>query len=235
MMAPPPCSVEFDLFRITVKVGGMEQTVDWGRTAYRAAWDRQLELVEQRQANARPDTLVLTEHNPVFTIGARPGADQHLVWSEQILAQQGIEVVRTNRGGDITYHGPGQIVGYPIMNLRDKKDLHAYLRNLEEVLIRTVAHFGITASRREGKTGIWIDGRKIAAIGVAVKTWITYHGFALNVNPDLAHFSGIVPCGITDGTVTSLEQECEDPPLMGQVKARLVREFWEVFGKKPVG
>ncbi|MGA1205048.1 MAG: lipoyl(octanoyl) transferase LipB [Opitutales bacterium] len=213
----------------------MEQTVDWGRTAYRAAWDRQLELVEQRQANARPDTLVLTEHNPVFTIGARPGADQHLVWSEQILAQQGIEVVRTNRGGDITYHGPGQIVGYPIMNLRDKKDLHAYLRNLEEVLIRTVAHFGITASRREGKTGIWIDGRKIAAIGVAVKTWITYHGFALNVNPDLAHFSGIVPCGITDGTVTSLEQECEDPPLMGQVKARLVREFWEVFGKKPVG
>jgi lipoyl(octanoyl) transferase len=213
----------------------MEKTVDWGRTAYRAAWDRQLELVEQRQANARPDTLVLTEHNPVFTIGARPGADQHLVWSEQILAQQGIEVVRTNRGGDITYHGPGQIVGYPIMNLRDKKDLHAYLRNLEEVLIRTVAHFGITASRREGKTGIWIYGRKIAAIGVAVKTWITYHGFALNVNPDLAHFSGIVPCGITDGTVTSLEQECEDPPLMGQVKARLVREFWEVFGTKPAG
>ena len=221
--------VEFDLSRVSFESGPMSQTVDWGRTAYKDAWDQQLELVEQRRADACPDTLILTEHNPVFTIGARPGADQHLVWTEQILAQQGIEVVKTNRGGDITYHGPGQIVGYPIMDLREKKDLHAYLRDLEEVLIRTVAHFGIEAGRREGKTGIWIEERKIAAIGVAVKTWVTYHGFALNVDPDLSHFSGIVPCGITDGTVTSLAQECETPPLMGQVKARLVKEFWSLF------
>jgi lipoate-protein ligase B len=208
----------------------MGNTVDWGRTAYREAWDRQLELVEQRKTGECPDTLVFTEHEPVFTIGARPGADQHLVWTEQILAQQGIEVVKTNRGGDITYHGPGQIVGYPIVSLREKRDLHAYLRDLEEVLIRTVAQFGIKADRREGKTGIWIEDRKIAAIGVAVKTWITYHGFALNVNPDLSHFAGIVPCGITDGTVTSMEQECASPPLMGQVKARLKDEFWKLLG-----
>ena len=207
-----------------------QQTVDWGRTDYKQAWDQQLELVASRQSDKAPDTLILTEHNPVFTIGARPGAENHLVWTEQILAQQGIQVVKTNRGGDITYHGPGQIVGYPIMSLRKQKDLHAYLRDLEEVLIRTVAHFGIEASRRDGKTGIWIDDRKIAAIGVAVKTWITYHGFALNVDPDLNHFAGIVPCGITDGTVTSFAQECTNPPLIGQVKARLVKEFWEVFG-----
>jgi len=210
----------------------MHQTVDWGRTAYREAWDRQLTLVEHRRSGACPDTLVLTEHNPVFTIGVRPGADQHLVWTEKVLASQGIEVVRTNRGGDITYHGPGQLVGYPIVSLQQHRDLHQYLRDLEEVLIRTVAHFGLTAERREGKTGIWIGTRKIAAIGVAVKSWTTYHGFALNVNPDLNHFAGIVPCGITDGTVTSLEQECPDPPLMGLVKSRLVLEFWALFGNR---
>ena len=138
----------------------MGTTVDWGRTAYREAWDRQLELVEQRKAGLCPDTLVFTEHDPVFTIGARPGAEQHLVWTEQVLSQQGIEVVKTNRGGDITYHGPGQIVGYPIISLQEKRDLHAYLRDLEEVLIRSVAHFGLEADRREGKTGIWIGERR---------------------------------------------------------------------------
>jgi lipoate-protein ligase B len=207
----------------------MEKTVDWGRTAYREAWERQLELVEQRRVDGCPDTLVLTEHEPVFTIGARQGAGEHLVWGADRLREQGIEVVKTNRGGDITYHGPGQIVGYPILSLREKRDLHAYLRDLEEVLIRTVAHFGITAARREGKTGIWVEDRKIAAIGVAVKSWISYHGFALNVNPKLAHFAGIIPCGITDGSVTSLEKECGTAPLMGQVKSRLILEFWNLF------
>lgn len=207
----------------------MSKTVDWGRTEYTEAWDRQTELVGQRRSGSIPDTLILTEHEPVFTIGARPGADQNLVWTEQMLRQQGVEVVKTNRGGDITYHGPGQIVGYPIMDLDGKRDLHAYLRDLEEILIRTVARFGIDAQRREGKTGIWVETRKIAAIGVAVKSWITYHGFALNVSPDLSHFDGIVPCGITDGTVTSLERECKSAPLMGIVKARLIEEFWELF------
>jgi lipoate-protein ligase B len=206
--------------------------LDWGKTAYREAWERQLELVEKRRLDGCADTLVLTEHEPVFTIGARHGASDHLVWTAAMLEQQGIEVVKTNRGGDITYHGPGQIVGYPIMSLREKRDLHAYLRDLEEVLIRTVAHFGITASRREGKTGIWIEDRKIAAIGVAVKSWITYHGLALNVNPNLEHFAGIIPCGITDGSVTSLAKECGDAPLMGQVKSRLILEFWNLFGNR---
>ncbi len=207
----------------------MSNTVDWGRTNYREAWDRQLELVDQRRSSGAPDTLILTEHEPVFTIGARPGADQHLVWTEQMLRQQGVDVVKTNRGGDITYHGPGQIVGYPIIDLSGKRDLHAYLRKLEEVLIRTVAHFGVKANRREGKTGIWVETRKIAAIGVAVKSWVTYHGFALNVSPDLSHYDGIVPCGITDGTVSSLERECPSTPLMGLVKARLIQEFWQRF------
>lgn len=210
----------------------MHRTVDWGRTAYREAFERQLDLVEQRRDDACPDTLVLTEHEPVYTIGVRPGAEKHLVWQEDMLKGQGIDVVKTNRGGDITYHGPGQIVGYPVISLREKRDLHAYLRDLEEVLIRTAAHFGVSAGRRDGKTGIWVDDRKIAAIGVAVKSWISYHGFALNVDPDLTHFAGIVPCGITDGSVTSLARECPSPPLMGQVKSRLVLEFWNLFGNR---
>lgn len=208
------------------------KTQDWGRTAYRDAWERQLRLVDELKAGTAPDTLVLTEHEPVYTIGARQGAEAHILWTEELLQGHGIEVVKTNRGGDITYHGPGQIVGYPILNLRQKRDLHAYLRNLEEVLIRTVAHFGLTARRREGKTGIWIEDRKIAAIGVAVKSWVTYHGFALNVDPDLNHFSGIIPCGITDGSVTSLERECSPAPLPGQVKSRLILEFWTLFGNR---
>jgi lipoate-protein ligase B len=210
----------------------MGRTIDWGRTAYKEAWDRQLALVDQRRAGNCEDTLVLTEHEPVYTIGVRPGADQHLVWTADLLEKQGIEVVKTNRGGDITYHGPGQIVGYPILSLKERRDLHGYLRDLEEVLIRTVAHFGLDATRRDGKTGIWIEDRKIAAIGVAVKSWTTYHGFALNVNPELRHFAGIVPCGITDGTVTSLEQECPSPPLTGQVKSRLILEFWNLFADR---
>ncbi|MFO7726572.1 MAG: lipoyl(octanoyl) transferase LipB [Oceanipulchritudo sp.] len=208
------------------------KTEDWGRTAYREAWQRQLRLVDERKAGTAPDTLVLTEHEPVYTIGARQGAETHILWTEELLQGHGIEVVKTNRGGDITYHGPGQIVGYPILNLRKQRDLHAYLRTLEEVLIRTVAHFGLSARRREGKTGIWIEDRKIAAIGVAVKSWITYHGFALNVDPDLNHFSGIIPCGITDGSVTSLARESSPSPLPGQVKSRLILEFWKLFGNR---
>jgi lipoate-protein ligase B len=206
------------------------RTVDWGRTEYGEALQRQLMLVDKRKAGDAPDTLVFTEHEPVYTIGARKGAATHLVWTEDQLRAAGIAVVETNRGGDITYHGPGQIVGYPVIDLRRRgRDLHAYLRDLEEVLIRSVAAFGLAAGRREGKTGLWIEDRKIAAIGVAVKSWITYHGFALNLDPDLTHFTGIVPCGITDGSVTSIARECGQPPLAGQVKSRLALEFWKLF------
>lgn len=203
---------------------------DWGRTEYREALERQLALVERRIRGEVPDTLVFTEHAPVYTLGARPGAQAHLLWQTAQLEAAGIGVVKTNRGGDITYHGPGQIVAYPILSLRERRDLHAYLRGLEEALIKTVARFGISAGRREGLTGIWVGPRKLAAIGVAVKSWVTYHGLALNVDPDLGHFAGIVPCGITDGTVTSMAVELGTPPLPGQVKRALAEALREEFG-----
>ena len=201
---------------------------DWGRTEYRAAWDRQARLVARRIAGEIGDTLVFTEHEPVFTLGLRSGAENHLVWDAGQLAREGVAVLKTNRGGDITYHGPGQLVGYPIVSLETRRDLHAYLRFLEEVLIRSLAALGLSAARREGKTGIWIGPRKIAAIGVAVRRWVTYHGFALNVDPNLAHFGGIVPCGIAaaDGTVTSLRAELDRPIDPEAVKRVLAREFW---------
>jgi len=202
-------------------------TQDWGRTAYADAWARQEALVAQRNTGEAGDTLVFTEHNPVFTMGVRRGAEQNLLWQQAELARRGIELVTTNRGGDITYHGPGQIVGYPIINLTPRKDLHAYLRFLEDVMIASVAHFGLTAGRNPGKTGIWIQQRKIAAIGVAVKKWTTFHGFALNVNTDLTPFTGIIPCGITaaEGTVTSMHLELGRPVDLAEVKQVLANEF----------
>ncbi|HTJ79684.1 MAG TPA: lipoyl(octanoyl) transferase LipB [Rariglobus sp.] len=208
-------------------------TLDWGRTRYEAAWRAQDALVARRMADEIGDTLVFTEHDPVYTIGLRSGAEQHVVWDPAHLAREGIEVVKTNRGGDITYHGPGQIVGYPIVSLAARKDLHEYLRLLEQVMINTVGTLGLVATRREGKTGIWIGTRKVAAIGVAVRRWVTYHGFALNVNPDLMHFQGIVPCGIsaTEGTVTSLQAELGRELDMAEVKNVLAIEFRSLLPK----
>ena len=204
-------------------------TLDWGRTGYADAWRRQEELVARRNAGEAGDTLVFTEHNPVYTLGLRLGAAQNLIWDAAELARRSIEVVQTNRGGDITYHGPGQVVGYPVVNLAPRQDLHAYLRFLEQVLINSVGQFGLVADRRAGKTGIWLGPRKIAAIGVAVKRWTTFHGFALNVNTDLTPFSGIVPCGITDGTVTSMQLELGRPVDEAGVKQVLATEFWRML------
>ncbi len=206
-------------------------TLDWGRTRYDVARGMQDELVSQRIAGEIGDTLVFTEHEPVFTLGLRRGSEQNLVWNDAQLAQQGVEVVKTNRGGDITYHGPGQVVGYPIVSLATRQDLHAYLRFLEQVLINSLGALGLAAARRDGKTGIWLGPRKIAAIGVAVRRWVAYHGFALNVSPDLVHFSGIVPCGISaaDGTVTSLQAELGRTVELAEVKAVLAREFWQLW------
>lgn len=219
-------------------VGGMSTTtpevLDWGRTRYADALARQGQLVEQRIAGTIGDTLVFTEHEPVFTVGLRNGAERHLVWDENRLHEEGVEVVTTNRGGDITYHGPGQLVGYPIVSLERRKDLHAYLRFLEQVLINAVGSLGLAAMRRDGKTGIWLGTRKLAALGVAVRRWTAYHGFALNVAPDLAHFDGIIPCGIaaTDGTVTSLTSELSRPIDLAEVKTVVANEFaalWPAF------
>lgn len=206
---------------------------DWGRTRYADAWRRQEELVAARNGGTAGDTLVFTEHEPVFTLGVRRGAERHLLWDAAERQRRGIEVVTTNRGGDITYHGPGQVVGYPIVHLGPRKDLHAWLRLLEDVLIAAVARHGLAAGRNPGKTGIWIGPRKIAAIGVAVKKWTAFHGFALNVNTDLAPFAGIVPCGITaaEGTVTSLQAELGRPVDLAAVKAALAGEFTRQLGQ----
>ena len=185
--------------------------------------------VARRRQDLVPDTLILTEHHPVFTVGVRPGADAHVVWDASTRQRLGVDLVRTNRGGDVTFHGPGQVVGYPIVSLREKRDLHLYLRSLEEVLINTLGNLGLAASRRPGMTGIWLEKRKVAAIGVAVKGWVTMHGFALNVEVDLRYFSGIVPCGIVDGTVTSLHRELSPVPPVSEIKEVLALEFWRVF------
>jgi lipoyl(octanoyl) transferase len=219
LSTPPPAR--------TQPVG--QTTLDWGRTRYSAAWRQQESLVAQRLAGEVGDTLVFTEHEPVYTLGVRPGAAAHLVWDMAELSRRGIELVDTNRGGDITYHGPGQIVGYPIVDLKSHQDLHAYLRFLEQVLINSLGSLGLATTRRPGKTGIWLGTRKIAAIGVAVRRWVTFHGFALNVNNDLGAFAGIVPCGITDGTVTSLDQELGRKSDPAEVKKVLATEFWIQF------
>ena len=185
------------------------QVQHWGRLGYAEALERQNALQAARLAGEAPDTLVLVEHDPVFTVGLRSGAERHLVWDAEALTREGVAVHATNRGGDITYHGPGQLVAYPIVSLDTRRDLHAYLRFLEDVLIAVVARHGVVAARREGLTGIWAGTRKLAAIGVSVRRWVTMHGIALNVAPDLRHFGGIVPCGIASdqGTVTSLAAE----------------------------
>jgi lipoate-protein ligase B len=176
--------------------------IDWGFKNYSDALDDQITLVEaKKSAPSSPDLLIFSEHNPVYTIGSRTGAASHLLWNEDTLRDKGIQVHKTNRGGDITYHGPGQLIIYPIIHLNNR-DLADYLRKLEIVMIRVLESFAIEAGTREGKTGIWIEDRKICAIGIAVKSWITYHGLALNINPNLEHFQGIIPCGITDGCYT---------------------------------
>lgn len=202
---------------------------DWGKTDYQAAFEKQKQYVQDRIAGKRPDTLIFTEHEPVFTIGVRKGAETNLIWDDQTLSEKGISVHKSNRGGDITYHGPGQLTGYLILNLEKLRDLHVYLRLMEDMLIRIVAQFDLNADRREGKTGIWIEKRKIAAIGVAVKSWVSYHGFALNVNNDLEPFSGIVPCGIVDGTVTSLQNEIGEPVHIEDLKPIVKSSFLHTF------
>ena len=210
----------------------MEQTlkiIDWEPSAYTQVVNDQIDLVNAKKADpSSPDLLIFTEHSPVFTIGSRTGAESHLLWDQKTLKDKGIEVHKTNRGGDITYHGPGQLIIYPILSLH-KRDLADYLRKLEIVIIRVLQSFEIDAGTREGKTGIWIEDRKICAIGVAVKSWITYHGLALNINPDLSHFQGIIPCGITNGSVTSLQNEISTLPEKKLIKERFVVEFKSVF------
>ncbi|MBL7766703.1 MAG: lipoyl(octanoyl) transferase LipB [Chitinophagaceae bacterium] len=228
-----------------------------GRIEYQKAWDYQEQLLaenldikkrnrdrELAQSSETPQIthnhLLFCEHDPVFTLG-KSGHIENLLVNNQYLADQGISFFKTNRGGDITFHGPGQIVGYPILDLeRFKPDIVWYMRNLEEIIIRTLAHWGISAERSEGETGVWLDtdkphlARKICAMGVRTSRWITMHGFALNVNTDLKYFNMIVPCGIQHKQVTSMEKELGGKVSFDEVVQKIKYYFEEVFNTTPV-
>jgi len=202
-----------------------------GLVPYAEALELQNRLVAQRRAGDIPDTLLLLEHPHVITLGTSAHRDNILIDDEQGRLL-GIDVFETGRGGDVTYHGPGQLVGYPILDLKpDRCDLHRYVRDLEEVLIRALASFGIGAGRKEGLTGVWVGDEKIAAIGVRVSSgWITSHGFALNVNTDLSFFGSIVPCGITQYGVTSMERVLGSPQDIGVVGDEVANQLELLLG-----
>jgi lipoyl(octanoyl) transferase len=207
--APPPLAV-----------------LDLGRRPYPEVWALQRELVDARLAGTRPDTLVLCEHDHVITVGRTKDARQHLV------APGDVPVVEIERGGDVTYHGPGQLVGYPIVLLGEgERDLHRLLRSLEEALIVALERAcGVAAGRRAGLTGVWVGARKIASIGVAVRRWVTYHGFALNLQPDLAYFGRIHPCGLDPEVMTSVAA-LGHPVDEARVKAEVARGLAEALGR----
>jgi lipoyl(octanoyl) transferase len=206
-----------------------------GLVAYADALELQADLVKQRRAGEIADTLLLLEHPHVITLGSGAHEENVLV-SPQERARRGIELFATGRGGDVTYHGPGQLVGYPILDLKpDRCDLHRYLRDLEEALINVLAHFGLEGARKEGLTGVWVGDRKLAAIGVRVSSgWITSHGFALNVTTDLSLFGTIVPCGIRDHGVGSISQELGRDVRVAEVERVAVRELAAMFDRTPV-
>jgi len=200
---------------------------DWGLVPYAEAWERQRDLAERRKRGEIPDQFVMVEHPPVITMG-RNGHDENLLTSPRELAALGIAYETIDRGGDVTYHGPGQIVGYPILDLREwKRDVGAYLRALEQLLIDTLADCGLVAERWHGKTGVWIDGRKVAAMGVHLSRWVTTHGFALNFDTNLDDFRHIVPCGLAL-PVTSMRAEGARASK-SEVVAGLVRHFAQQF------
>ena len=210
---------------------------DLGTLPYGAALELQRGVARSRISGAiDQDVLLLVEHPPVVTLG-RSSKASHLLASPALLAARGVELFEVERGGDVTFHGPGQLVGYPIFDLkRHKQDLHWYLRQVEEALIRGVAPFGIAGERNVGYTGVWTQGRKLASIGVHARDWVTWHGFALNVTTDLGYFDLMVPCGIADVQMTSVARELDEPasPTLGaQVRDRVIEAFADVFSLTP--
>jgi len=205
------------------------EVLDLGRCLYGKAWDIQKELHRKRVEGSIPDTLVLVEHPHVYTLGKHANA-QHLIASQEYLKTRGIEIFQVDRGGDITYHGPGQLVAYPIFNLKEHRESIAwYVDRVEEVLIRTLKTYGIESGRVHGLTGVWVGDRKIAAIGMRVSRWVTMHGFALNVSTDLSLYDGIIPCGIVSKGITRI---CDFVAAVewDQVKTRVIANFVEIFG-----
>ena len=204
-----------------------------GTVSYPEALAMQRTLVEERRAERVPDLLILLQHPAVITLGVKgDGGRSNVVAPPDRLSELGIAVEETGRGGDVTYHGPGQIVGYPILDLRpDRQDVHRYVRDLEAVMIRTCADYGLEAGRIAGLTGAWIGAEKIGAIGVRISRWITSHGFAFNVSTRLDHFQLIVPCGIADRGVTSLEKATGRAVPIEEVEDRMIRHFAAVFDR----
>jgi lipoyl(octanoyl) transferase len=205
-----------------------------GLVPYEESLALQTALVDDRRGDRIPDQLLLLQHPPVITLGVKTrGSRAHVIASAEHLSERGIGVHEAGRGGDVTYHGPGQVVGYPIINLKpDRCDVHRYVRDIEEVLIRTAASFGVRAERAAGLTGVWVGRDKLAAIGVRISRWITSHGFAFNVSPDLSHFGLIVPCGIQDRGVTSLSRLIGQNVAIAEVEDALVQQFLSVFDRQ---
>ncbi len=200
-----------------------------GLMDYQECWELQKKIFDQRKENKISDSLLIVEHPHTYTLG-KVAKEQNLISSKKFLDENKISVYEIDRGGDITYHGPGQIVGYPIINLNYwKKDTHKYLRALEEVIILTCKEYGLSPYRNEKYTGVWIEDEKIAAIGIKVSNWITMHGFAFNINTNLSMFNGIIPCGIVDKGVTSLEKKLGSKISLEEVKEKIVKNFKYVF------
>jgi lipoyl(octanoyl) transferase len=207
-----------------------------GVVPYPEALALQRMLVEARRTGSTPDVLLLLQHPPVVTLGVNVDDSRaHIVATPARLAELGVEIHETGRGGDVTYHGPGQIVGYPIVDLRgDRQDVHRYVRDIEEVMIRVCRDYGIVAGRIQGLTGTWVGADKIGAIGIRISRWITSHGFAFNVTTNLEHFSLIVPCGLPDRGVTSIERETGRRVAISEVEEAFVRHFCSVFDREAV-
>ncbi len=249
MWLGPRCNCSFGNFEQSRAMGTMtNKTIkvqDWGSLSYEKAWQMQEDyfskIISLKKENRKTESIFPTdnylffvEHPPVFTIG-KSGKMEHLLLDKKELTDKGISFFKTNRGGDITFHGPGQIVGYPLLDLDNFfTDIHKYLRCLEEVIIKTLADFSVDGVRNDKETGVWLDldtpyARKICAMGVRASRWVTMHGFALNVNTDLSYFDYIVPCGILGKGVTSLAQELKKKVNEQEVKEKLLTNFTEVF------
>jgi lipoyl(octanoyl) transferase len=216
------------------RVGMAGRTIEirnLGLMPYADALALQRSLVEERRAGAIGDQLLFVEHPHVLTVGVRgDGGRSHILATPEALAARGVDVHETGRGGDVTYHGPGQVVGYPIIDLNpDRRDVHRYVRDLEEVLMRTAGDYGIQAERVAGLTGVWVGREKLAAIGVRIARWITSHGFAFNVTTDMEYFDLIVPCGIADRGVTSLSRLLGRDVPRADVERRIAAHFQHVF------
>ena len=199
--------------------------LDLGLSPFKEVWDLQKELVKKRQYGQIKDTLILAEHEPVYTLGKNAN-ENHILQN----SPRDVKTYQIERGGDVTFHGPGQLVGYPIMDLHNyNKSISCYMRSLEQLIIDTLAEFRVTAERKDGLTGVWVGDEKIAALGVRVTRWITMHGFALNVSPDLTYYSGIIPCGIFEYGVTSMAKQLTDKVAVDSVKQVLIEKFMNQF------